>query len=67
MKLRVTIEKDGSGYYLAEVPAFPGCVSQGKTLAETKANILEAIKGWVSVMNSKARKGSPRRTLEVVV
>ncbi len=65
MKLRVTVEKDDSGYYVAEVPALPGCVSQGKTLAEARANILEAIAGWVAVMNAKAKKGSPRHTLEV--
>lgn len=67
MKLRVTVEKDESGYYVAEIPALPGCVSQGKTLAEARANILEAIAGWVSVMNAKAKKGSPRHTLEVAV
>ena len=31
MKLHVTIEKDEAGYYVAEVPALPGCLSQGKT------------------------------------
>ncbi len=67
MKLRVTVEKDDSGYYVAEVPALPGCVSQGKTLAEARANILEAIAGWVAVMNAKAKKDSPRHTLEVAV
>ena len=57
MKLRVVVEKDESGYFVAEVPALPGCVSQGKTLTEVKANIHEAIIGWISVMNDKARKG----------
>ena len=56
MKLNVLIEKDESGYYVAEVPALPGCVSQGKTLAEAKSNIKEAIVGWIKVMNDKARK-----------
>ena len=56
MKLEVIIEKDETGYYVAEVPAFPGCVSQGRTLAEAKANIKEAITGWLAVMNEKARQ-----------
>ena len=56
MKLNVLIEKDESGYYVAEVPALPGCVSQGETLAEAKSNIKEAIVGWIKVMNDKARK-----------
>lgn len=47
MKFRVIIEKDESGYYVAEVPALPGCVSQGKTMVEARANIKEAIAGWL--------------------
>jgi len=56
MKLNVVIEKDETGYYVAEVPALPGCVSQGKTLAQVKKNIQEAIAGWVAVMNEKAER-----------
>ena len=55
MRLQVVIEKDETGYYVAEVPALPGCVSQGETIAQAKTNIKEAIKGWIEVMNSKAR------------
>ena len=58
MKLQVTFEKDKSGYYVAEVPALPGCLSQGKTLAEAKKNIKEAIVAWIKVMNGKAVKKS---------
>jgi predicted RNase H-like HicB family nuclease len=50
MKVDVIIEKDESGYYVAEVPAFPGCFSQGKTLEESKKNIKVAIQGWIEVM-----------------
>lgn len=55
MKLKVIIEKDESGSYVAEVPALPGCLSQSKTVAEAKANIKEAIAGWFEVMNNKAK------------
>jgi len=55
MKLEVVIEHDETGYYVAEVPALPGCVSQGRTITEVKANIKEAIAGWLAVMNEKAR------------
>ncbi|HEX9912550.1 MAG TPA: type II toxin-antitoxin system HicB family antitoxin, partial [candidate division Zixibacteria bacterium] len=54
MKLKVIIEKDESGYFVAEVPAMPGCYSQGKTIEEVKKNIKEAIEGWIEVMNEKA-------------
>lgn len=53
MKLHVVVEQDESGYYVAEVPALPGCLSQGKTHDEAIANIKEAIKGWLEVMESK--------------
>lgn len=56
MRLQVIIQKDETGYYVAEVPALPGCLSQGKSLAEAKENIKEAIAGWIQVMNDKARK-----------
>jgi predicted RNase H-like HicB family nuclease len=54
MKIRVILEKDKSGYYVAEVPAMPGCLSQGKTRKEALANIKEAVAGWLEVMADKA-------------
>jgi len=42
MRLHVIIEQDESGYYVAEVPALPGCLSQGKTQEEAILNIKEA-------------------------
>ncbi len=53
MKLRVIVEQDEAGYYVADVPALPGCLSQGKTQEEAIANIKEAIEGWLEVMESK--------------
>jgi len=53
MKLHVVIEKDEVGYYVAEVPALPGCLSQGKTYEEAIANVTEAVTGWLEVMESK--------------
>lgn len=54
MKLHVLIEQDEAGYYVAEVPALPGCLSQGKTHEEALANVKEAIEGWLETMESKA-------------
>ena len=67
MKLRVIIEKDESGYYVAEVPALPGCVSQGQPIQEARNNIREAIAGWVAVMNKRAQQRHAHTTLEVAV
>lgn len=55
MKLYVKIEQDEKGYFVAEVPAFPGCVSQGKTKEEALDNIKEAIDGWFEVMETKVK------------
>jgi len=66
MKLHVIIEKDEAGYYVAEVPALPGCLSQGKTYEEAITNIKEAIEGWLEVMESKTSI-DPSKLIEVAV
>ena len=66
MKLLALIEQDQTGYYFVEVPALPGCVSQGKTLVEAKENIKEAVVGWLAVMNDKARHSQARKVQVLV-
>jgi len=53
MKLHVIIEQDEEGYFVAEVPAFPGCLSQGETQEEALENVKEAVDGWLEVMEAK--------------
>jgi predicted RNase H-like HicB family nuclease len=43
MKYRVLIEQDEDGMFVAEIPALPGCISQGRTRSEALQNIREAI------------------------
>ena len=43
MKLKVVIHPADEGGFWAEIPALPGCVSQGDTWDETLANVREAI------------------------
>ena len=45
MKFLVTLEPDETGAIVAECPAIPGCISQGRTEAEALENIREAIAG----------------------
>ncbi len=66
MKLHIVVEEDENGYYVAEVPALPGCLSQGKTREEAIANIKEAIEGWIEVMESK-ESFNRARLVEVTV
>jgi predicted RNase H-like HicB family nuclease len=49
MTFVVTLEKGEDGYLIAECPALPGCVSQGKTVEEAVANIREAIQGVIAI------------------
>lgn len=44
---QVIIYPGEDGYFVAECPSLPGCVSQGKTKEETIENIKEAIEGYV--------------------
>ncbi len=66
MKLHAIIEQDEAGYYVAEVPALPGCLSQRKTYEEAVANIKEAIEGWLEVMESK-NSSDPAQLVELTV
>ena len=66
MKLHVVVEEDEAGYFAAEVPALPGCLSQGKTREEAIANVKEAVEGWLEVMEAKC-VGDASQTVEVVV
>jgi len=64
VKLSITLERDETGMIVAECPAIPGCVSQGKTEEEAVTNIHEAIIGCLEV---RAEQGLPLtvRTVEV--
>jgi len=66
MVFKIIVEKDETGYYVAEVPALPGCFTQGRTIEEVKKNIKEAIEGWLEVMNDKIKR-TDARTFEVAV
>lgn len=43
-KFKILIERDEDGYFVATVPALPGCVTQAKTLSELNERVREAIK-----------------------
>jgi predicted RNase H-like HicB family nuclease len=67
MKLKAIIHEAEEGGFWAEVPALPGCVTQGETLDELNANIREAIEGWLAVEEEQAEYGASDRVVEVVV
>ena len=52
----VVIHEDPEGGFWAEVPALPGCYSQGDTVDELKHNIREAIAGILEVLREQGRE-----------
>jgi predicted RNase H-like HicB family nuclease len=55
MKFSVSIYKDEDGMYIAECPAIPGYVSQGRTEDEAQANVADAIRECLAVRAEKGR------------
>jgi predicted RNase H-like HicB family nuclease len=49
MKIKVIIHDAEEGGYWAEVPAIPGCATQGETFEELLRNLYEAVEGCLSV------------------
>jgi predicted RNase H-like HicB family nuclease len=49
MKLKTIIHKAEEGGYWAEIPAIPGCVTQGDSFVELLKNIFEAAEACLSV------------------
>jgi len=61
MKFIVNLERDESGMLVAECPAIPGCVSQGRTEAEAIQNIKEAIAGCLEARQANGMPLRPQR------
>jgi predicted RNase H-like HicB family nuclease len=54
MVFHVTLTEAEDGWTVAECPALPGCVSQGKSEKEALDNIKEAIVAWLWAEDQKA-------------
>ena len=67
MKLKVIVHEAEEGGYWAEVPAIPGCATQGETFEELLKNIYEAVEGCLSVDVSPAQVAGSDRVLEIAV
>ena len=67
MILKVVVHQAEEGGYWAEVPAIPGCVSQGDSMQELRENIHEAIEGCLSVDVVDTTVSDADRVIEVAV
>jgi predicted RNase H-like HicB family nuclease len=65
MKLKVLMHPAIESGLGAEVPALPGCVSEGETRDETLANVREAAEGWLEVAAARAVIDPQTQVIEV--
>jgi len=67
MKIKVVVHEAEEGGYWAEVPAIPGCATQGESFEELLKNLYEAIEGCLEVEIKKPKKLSKDRVLEIAI
>jgi len=47
---QVLIYPGEDGFWVAECPSLPGCISQGETREQAAENIKEAIEGYIAAL-----------------
>lgn len=67
MKLKILTHPAEEGGFWAEVPALPGCVSEGDTIEETLANVREAAEGWLEVTANRVPLDTQAQIIEIEV
>ncbi|HUW59541.1 MAG TPA: type II toxin-antitoxin system HicB family antitoxin [Candidatus Bathyarchaeia archaeon] len=67
MILKAVVHEAEEGGYWAEVPAIPGCATQGETIEELKANLLEAIEGCLSASVPEQALSVSDKVIEIAV
>jgi predicted RNase H-like HicB family nuclease len=65
MKIKVLVHEAEEGGFWADVPALPGCVSQGETMDELIANVREAVTGWLDA--EMPEPGARERVVELAL
>jgi predicted RNase H-like HicB family nuclease len=54
MKVKAIIHPAEEGGFWAEVPALPGCITEGDSMEEVMTNLKDAIEGWLAVADMRA-------------
>jgi predicted RNase H-like HicB family nuclease len=67
VKIKAIIHLAEEGGYWAEVPALPGCITEGETMEEVIANLKDAIQGWLDVANSRDVIDATDKVVEIAV
>jgi predicted RNase H-like HicB family nuclease len=67
MKIKVVVHEAEEGGFWAEVPALPGCATQGETMDELVSNLKDAIEGCLSIDVAEPKPGGKERILEIAL
>jgi predicted RNase H-like HicB family nuclease len=67
VKIKVVVHEAEEGGFWAEVPAIPGCATQGETIDELLCNLHEAIEGCLSVDIAELKPGDNGCILEIPI
>jgi len=67
LKIKIIIHEAEEGGYWAEVPAIPGCATQGETFEELLQNLYEAIEGCLSVDIESIETSDRDRIMEIAI
>ena len=67
MKIKAIVHAAEEGGYWAEVPALPGCITEGDTWEELMANLKDAIEGWLEVANESRKTEEAGEVVEIAV
>jgi predicted RNase H-like HicB family nuclease len=67
MKIKVLVHEAEEGGFWAEVPAIPGCATDGETIEELLRNLREAIEGCLTADLADPAPGGKERVLEIAI
>ncbi len=67
MKLKAIIHEAEEGGYWAEIPAIPGCATQGDTFEDLLSNIYEAVEACLAIDLDEIRFSEDARVMEIAV
>ena len=67
MKIKVVVHEAEEGGYWAEVPAIPGCATQGDTMEDLVANVHEAIEACLDVEVEPPEHSPSDRIMEIAL
>jgi predicted RNase H-like HicB family nuclease len=59
MIIKAVVHEAQEGGHWAEIPALPGCFTEGETLEELAANIKEAATGFLAVLANSQGATAP--------